>query len=193
MYVKNMLLTPNSFFPGLSFVEVNINNRLKEINSGFSTQEMQNNIVKLGLTYGGYSEDRSWMWQNTYLKNKDAIHLGVDINVPCGTNVNIPFISEVIDVYNDADTDIGWGTRLIVKRGSYAIILAHLQKIPHLAGDMLMPGFKATVGTYPDNGNVFEHLHVQVMHIDNLNIEKLDGYGTYEDLKTNLNPFAIDL
>ena len=54
---------------------------------------------KLGIdfSYGGWLEDRSTLWRGSYLDQKRKyIHLGVDFNVPAGTQVAIERAATVI-------------------------------------------------------------------------------------------------
>jgi hypothetical protein len=46
------------------------------------------------------------------------------------------------------------------------------------------------VGTYPTNGNVFQHLHIQCIRPED--IYAFDGYGFKKDLKNNPNPFEVN-
>jgi murein DD-endopeptidase MepM/ murein hydrolase activator NlpD len=46
------------------------------------------------------------------------------------------------------------------------------------------------VGTWPTNGNTFQHLHVQV--VKKLDLTNFDGYGYIKDLPNNPNPFQFD-
>lgn len=149
------------------------------------------------LTFGGYGENRSDIWKGTYLdKEQKYIHLGVDLNVPVGTRVYAPFDCVGRMFYKDLDTEIGWGGQLIISKDYETdyplLVFGHLNPDSintnryHKKGDLL-----GKVGTWPTNGNVFEHLHIQ-SYIGRGNVAKLDGYGTIEDLKASPNPFEVE-
>jgi murein DD-endopeptidase MepM/ murein hydrolase activator NlpD len=146
--------------------------------------------------FGGYGEYRGDVWGDTYLKeSKKFIHLGVDINMPFGTRVITPVDVQIVDIFKDKDEKIGWGGRVILKNGNNFLVLAHLnpdslpfQKSPYpylKKGDVV-----GTIGTFPTNGNTFEHLHVQVLK-KNI-FSDFDGYGHSSDLIDNPNPFDVD-
>ena len=146
------------------------------------------------ITYGGYGENRGTIFANTYLsQTKKFIHLGVDINVEYGTVIRLPFDVTVLNRFTDVDIKLGWGGRMIVevKKNKPALVFAHLDYtlLPHKtyikAGEML-----GIVGTWPTNGNTFEHLHIQA--IDHRNFHNFDGYGHAFELAYNPDPFSID-
>lgn len=205
-----MKLNCNSFFDG-EFKEVNLNSYLfyysilnKYKSKDFSKPEIQQYFIKkIGYnSYGGYGENRKNIFKGTYLdKNKNYIHLGIDINVKAGTKIKCPFDAQVVDIFVDEDIGIGWGGRLILgKNKSFTfrdfkfplLVLAHLkpEKLPIKTfikkGEIL-----GEVGTWPTNGNVFEHLHIQC--INHCHYRNFDGYGKKEDLKNNPNPFKVEL
>jgi hypothetical protein len=191
-----MKLNCNSFFDG-EFKEINLNDFLSKTNihDTKSPQLVQDELNKLGYnTFGGYGENRKDIFRGSYLeKTKTYFHLGIDINIKAGTPIKCPFDCFLYDVFIDTDTDIGWGGRIILKKNNKcpALILAHLNpekmpyKVIYLKGDIL-----GEVGTWPNNGNVFQHLHVQA--VENLDVKKLDGYGHVEDLLNHPNPFEIE-
>jgi murein DD-endopeptidase MepM/ murein hydrolase activator NlpD len=193
-----MKLNVNSFFDG-SFDHLNLNdfyllNKDKIPDSKVPSQ-IDVLLKQLGRnTYGGYGENRKDIWKNTYLdKSGGYIHLGVDINIPCGTEIKCPFDAEVVDVFVDQDQSIGWGGRLILTTDDRfpLLVLGHIEpssltsKIFVNKGDVL-----GVVGTWPHNGNTFEHLHVQSTY--SLDFATLDGYGFYTDLSANPNPFTTE-
>lgn len=146
-------------------------------------------------TYGGYGENRKDIWKGTYLdKDKKYIHLGIDINVPAGTRIECPFNCVIYDRFKDIDTKIGWGGRLILQReiNQPYLILAHLNpQFLLFPSNYIRKGqILGEVGTWPTNGNTFQHLHVQAVY--DLDIKNFDGYGSLEDLKNNPNPFEIE-
>ena len=154
------------------------------------------NLIKMlpEYSFGGYGEDRKNIWKGTYLdKTKEYIHLGVDINVPFRTKVYSPTDATVIDVFTDVDTQIGWGGRVILQSEPAApyIIFAHLDP----SSIFVKPKQKIKwnelighVGTWPSNGNTFEHLHLQ-LRLSN-DFDTMDGYGMESDLINNPCPFT---
>ena len=141
-------------------------------------------------SYGGYLEDRQHLWRGSYLSAKGTfLHLGVDFNVPQGTQVAVVEDSLVMLVDEDTDLDGGWGPRVFLKPSSarrlkIVQIFAHLQAVRVQPGDRLAPGTVfAEVGGPPHNGNWHPHLHIQAVrepHFQEILIERfseLDGYG----------------
>lgn len=195
-----MKINCNSFFDG-DFKYVNLNDfYLENINQIPDTKNpelFQNCLNALGeLTYGGYGENRKDLWKGTYLdEGEKYTHLGIDINVRAGTPIRLPFDCYLAQVFVDMDTDVGWGTRVILETKSpYLMVLGHLENGMY---DILGNGFAkkkgeiiGKVGTWPRNGNVFEHLHVQMIKPENF--KKFDGYGTVKDLIDNPNPFEVE-
>ena len=188
--IRNLLPTMAS----MPFIDINLDllfqNRISPlVTPPFSILVQQRIIwqetLRLGAyTYGGYLEDREFTWQKTYLeKDKKFIHLGVDINVPANTPVFSPIDGRVIDILVDTDEDIGWGARVIVepsRAGHPLLLFAHLAPDIVSLGRIQQGDSIGLVGTYPQNGNVFEHLHVQAIHphvlTDPTWKESLDGY-----------------
>ena len=194
-----MKLTPNSFFPGLDFKEINLNDFLKEKQLDYTNPaQIQNELDNLKyLTYGGYGENRKDIAKGSYLdETKNYIHLGIDINVPKGTPIYIPFYCKLVGFLQDTDTDVGWGQRIILKkdrsRNDFLLVLAHLDPkyICNFNCGILKQQLLGFVGTWPTNGNTFQHLHIQCIKQENIN--DFDGYGKKRDLKNNPNPFEIE-
>lgn len=167
-------------------------------------QLMVNDVNKkygLDFSYGGWMEDRSFLWRGHYLDEKKTyIHLGIDMNVLAGTEVAVNFDAIAVKTDNDYPEDGGWGTRVILKHGKKPVylIFAHLdQNVQCKAGDFLKAGqIFAMVGKPPSNGNWFEHMHLQAIQEDYYNkLEKnnlwdeLDGYGAEEDIALNAQRF----
>jgi murein DD-endopeptidase MepM/ murein hydrolase activator NlpD len=171
-------------------------------------QEMVNDVhakYSLDYSYGGWMEDRSFLWRGHYLEGEGAfIHLGVDINAPTGTEVAADFDVSVAKIDDDYPEEGGWGPRVILKHASYPIymIYAHLDReILCKIGDTLQKGTVfAKVGNAPYNGNWFSHCHVQTISADYYaELEKsgdwgqLDGYGSAEDAAVNAKRFVDPL
>lgn len=147
-------------------------------------------------SYGGYLEDRRRLWRGSYLEKTGAfIHLGVDFNVPAGTELVSGHSATVLLVDDDGDRDGGWGTRMIIEPAiaghDIYLIYAHIQNVRFQAGDEIDAGdVLGEVGGPPDNGNWYPHLHVQSVlpeYFDQVmldNFEQLDGYGRAEDIET---------
>jgi len=197
-----MRLHPHSLFPNHQFRIENLDllvarhiPREHRINPALK-QELFNTLHKSGIiSYGGYGEDRSTMWKGTYMEQTGAFtHLGVDVNVRHKTPIQLPFETRVIDSRIFTDLDVGWGPRLILETSHPAnplIILGHLSS-PLPQQNTILPANVpfATVGTYPSNGNVFEHLHIQlVARTTPLNVLTLDGYGQPSELPLYPDPF----
>ena len=171
-------------------------------------QEMVHAVhIKYGLdfSYGGWMEDRSFLWKGSYLdKEKNFVHLGVDLNVPSGTEIAISFKAEVVKIDDDYPEDGGWGPRIIVKHLSRPVyfIFAHLDRgISCQNGDILKVGdVFAKVGKAPQNGNWFPHLHVQTIsaeyyaELERTNTwSELDGYGIKNEIALNATRFQDPL
>jgi murein DD-endopeptidase MepM/ murein hydrolase activator NlpD len=151
----------------------------------------------IDYSYGGWMEDRSFLWKGTYLEGEaKPIHLGVDINVPAGSEIAADFNGSIVRIDDDFPEEGGWGPRIIVKHDVEPIymIYAHLDReINHKVGDILKTGdVFAKVGKPPYNGNWFAHVHVQVITEEYYNIlessnrwRDLDGYGSVQDISSN--------
>lgn len=159
----------------------------------------------LDFSYGGWMEDRSVLWKGSYLDRWNTFtHLGIDVNVPAGTEIAAPFDGEAARIDDDYPEDGGWGPRVILKHASLPIymIFAHLDRsIECKVGQRLVKGqVFAKVGKAPYNGNWFPHLHLQTISKDYYEkIEKedlwaeLDGYGASEDIEGNSALFSDPL
>jgi len=135
-------------------------------------------------SYGGYLEDRSHLWRGHYQeKTKKFIHLGIDYNVPAGTDVSAPHDVVVEESWSDTDQDGGWGGRLIVRdveAGRY-IILGHLDPATLPAvGTRLRAGDRlGIIGPVAVNGGWYPHLHVQcVSELSSSHPIEIDGYSS---------------
>jgi murein DD-endopeptidase MepM/ murein hydrolase activator NlpD len=123
---------------------------------------------RLGVdfTYGGYLEDRSHLWRGHYQEALGRfIHLGVDYNVPAGTDVFAARRMKVQEVKKDEDQDGGWGGQIIflLPETDLYVIYAHLEHTDLPAvGRTFEEGEKVgVVGSSSVNGGWFPHLHVQ--------------------------------
>ncbi len=147
----------------------------------------------IDFSYGGWLEDRSSIWKDSYLEEENApIHLGIDVNAPAGTAIGADFDSTIVRIDDDHPEEGGWGPRIIVKHASAPVymIYAHLDRtIEVKVGDTIKKGdIFARVGTAPYNGNWYPHVHIQTMSPEAYedavkdNFTELDGYGAVEDL-----------
>lgn len=158
-------------------------------------------------TYGGYLEDRRFLWNTSYLDTTGSyLHLGVDFNVPQHTKVAALFSGKVVRIDDDYDLEGGWGPRIILqpnpidgRRMPYAIF-AHLFSPQVRVGDNVGENtILATVGGAPYNGNWFPHLHIQTVEADLFHtllrddLRSLDGYGHERDRDQLLSNFPNPL
>lgn len=141
----------------------------------------------LAFSFGGYLEDRSTVWRDSYLTPKNTyLHLGVDYNAPIGTEVAIDHDAEVIFTMDDTPLIGGWGSHVMFKLSDAPMYLlyGHLDKnLRAEAGQKLSPGTVfATVGAPNVNGHWYSHVHVQALTPETFakfekDIDALDGYG----------------
>lgn len=142
----------------------------------------------LDVSYGGWLEDRSDLWEGSYLDATRAyLHLGVDVNAPVGTRVAVGRAADVLAVDDDSPLVGGWGNRVIVRLREEPIVLiyAHLARgVLCTPGDALVPGDAfARLGPPQENGSWFSHVHVQAIRADYFDsltptdLADLDGYG----------------
>lgn len=150
-------------------------------------------------SYGGYLEDRSTLWKGHYHDPDKMTHLGIDFNVPAGTDVYLPFLGALVFKTHDKDQHGGWGARCDFKHcdwtnhaNDFYFILAHLDpdSISLEVDDNTFLGKGIKIGKVGDsdiNGGWFPHLHLQCVsaneyeaHADPMEI---DGYGGGNELK----------
>jgi murein DD-endopeptidase MepM/ murein hydrolase activator NlpD len=128
--------------------------------------------------YGGYMENRSFLWRGSYLKPNNSIHLGVDFSFAAGTPIHCPVAFEVKDIFRDPDQSGGWGERVLIETEKGLVIFAHLSGVS-LKGEknnFYSAGtFIGTVATKHSNGGWFPHLHLQ--GVKNVGLIHLDGYS----------------
>jgi hypothetical protein len=217
-----MFDTVNMIFPSLkgkTFGYVNLNTEAAEwcasknfkydrknnllLNPDISQEMLEDAHKKyvVDYSYGGWMEDRNILCGGTYLEKTGVfIHLGVDLNVPAGTEVATDFIASVVKIDDDYPEKSGWGPRVILKHSALPIymIYAHLdRKIKCQTGDVLEKGnVFAKVGKAPYNGGWFAHCHVQSIsfkYYDKLKKsnkwELLDGYGSSDEITLNAGRF----
>jgi murein DD-endopeptidase MepM/ murein hydrolase activator NlpD len=195
-----MKITIERFIAGKAIVPINLNDWYKKWRHLIPNTKIPFQIQRqLNLlpnhTYGGYGEYRGDIWDGTYLsKHKVYTHLGIDINIPYGSIVRSPFSCEVVDSFTDLDEHIGWGGRVILQRtvNGPKLVIAHLDPslLPKKGSFLRENQCIGVVGTYPKNGNTFQHIHLQVIY--HSCYDDFDGYGFPADLKDNPNPFEIE-
>lgn len=153
------------------------------------------------FSYGGYGEDRSILWHDTYLDTLRAYHhLGIDINVPAWTRIVSPISGRVVVSDHDKDHPTapqhhGWGNRLIITPddSEYALILAHLSSDTRRVVGTIITRWETlwTIWTPKQNGWWFEHFHIQAISRRKLEdimrawkLSELDGYAVSMDEET---------
>ena len=119
-------------------------------------------------SFCGFLEDRRHVLRGSYLEQDQTwIHIGVDFNVPAGTNVAATWKGFVECIDDDSPEVGGWGPRVVIRlahRPNIILFFAHLGEILCKEKQVLNPGdLIATVGAPPNNGFWFPHLHVQAI------------------------------
>lgn len=203
-----MLLTVQTLFPHVpQFVEINLNEWLKThcaerpVGAAAYQMEIDRMLGELQVAaYGGWMEQREWMWSGSYMEaEKNFTHLGVDVYLHRGTSVQLPFPVRVLDTFYNKDDEVGWGGRITVQRDEShpAIVLGHLEKHLPKVGTVISTGDPiGRLATWPMNGNVFEHLHIQLIRpglVPMIDWHELDGYGFPSDAADFPHPFRTDV
>ena len=151
-------------------------------------------ILSADILYGGYLEDRSFLWRGSYMEPSKFLHLGLDFVAPAGTMVCIDQLARLVQVYQDPPGDTeGWGTRLLfqlIKEPRIHLVYGHLRPnaLLHNVEDYFQPGQHiGDLGDPTENGGWSAHLHVQAIRGS---IEEflddpaaLDGYGELDQLE----------
>jgi hypothetical protein len=143
-------------------------------------------------SYGGYMENRSFLWRGTYLTPTNSIHLGIDVNFPMATPIVCPIEFELLEAFYDGDQNGGWGGRVLIKTKYGLVLFAHI--VTALAGKKYYRG-NTIVGYVADktnNGGWYPHLHIQ--GINDLRLMKnIDGYSKmYKDIRKDYpNPLPL--
>lgn len=147
-------------------------------------------------SYGGYLEDRSFLWRGTYLEERVGggfVHLGVDVTAPQYAAVHCPVGGRVIQSFVDTDQDGGWGGVCVVKTWNDRLVLfAHLDLVDDLMTGREWPDSAVLGYVAPTrrNGGWFPHLHLQgLTHV--MDLTKLDGYGPKEDADKFPDPLKL--
>ncbi len=129
-----------------------------------------NKTLDVDATYGGWLEDRSIIWSGCYMAEEEKFtHLGVDFNVPAGSEVALSFNGTVVLLDDDTPEAHGWGPRVIVKLQAYPIYLIYAHLDPAVKENLKTGAFLhageifAKVGASEHNGGWYPHLHVQAL------------------------------
>ena len=144
-------------------------------------------------SYGGWLENRSVIFQYTYLKNTQSwIHLGIDINVPIGTPVLAALDGTIHSVNTDYPEEGGWGNYVILRHQidgiTFFSITGHLGKKGLVAENQKVPRGEILgyVGKIGENGFWRPHTHFQFISQTEMQLREnpwtLDGYGKAQDL-----------
>lgn len=130
---------------------------------------------RIDYSHGGYLEDRSLLWQGSYIKPDEGWHLGIDYNVPEGTAVCLPISAKLMLSSVDPDKRWGWGGKLVFEAKGMFLILGHLREMVAETEHIYERGSEVGVIASPlSNGGWYPHLHVQIAGRLDLS---LDGYG----------------
>ncbi len=154
--------------------------------------------MRVDYSYGGYLEDRSTLWRGHYMSPDTMVHLGIDYNVPVGTEVCLPHGGDIVYIGMEDIDNGGWGGRMDFKSRTLPVyfIIGHLdpdsilqfhpsKKQRRWFGGYPQHHVLALVGDSGFNGGWFPHIHLQCVakeeyesHIDPMEI---DGYGKMTD------------
>lgn len=197
-----MVLLPKNF-PGLKgarWVKVDLNQLAKDefvgqLDNRLNDPHYCDKWVKMvalkrnaDFTYGGYMEDRSFLWRGHYHNPTCMRHLGVDYNVPAGTIVAVPQACKVVHVVTDTSYG-GWGGCVFFElkrpyRGAPYFLYGHLAHsgLPKVGQWFAAGEAVARVGVPKENGVWFPHLHVQCFDQAwfgrySPKLDDMDGYG----------------
>lgn len=142
--------------------------------------------IGANYSYGGWLEDRSTVWNGTYLdEGQKYIHAGIDIHAPAGTPVTLDYPGVVVHKDDDFPEEGGWGPRVLIKLDDYPITLIYAHLDPDInvsKGDHLSPNTVfARIGPFTHNGGWFPHVHVQALSQEAYSIflnnpTDIDGY-----------------
>lgn len=158
-------------------------------------------------SYGGYLEDRSNLWRGHYHDPDSMFHLGMDFNVPAGTEVALPHGGDVVYIGEEKDQNGGWGGRIDFKSRTLPVyfIIGHLDpasiwqfhpsKQPRSwAGWYPQQHVIGLVGDSSVNGGWYPHVHLQVVANEVYESYKAKGKpsGSMPPAYAHLDPSKID-
>ena len=74
----HVILSPDQIFTGTIFREVNLNDELQGRFASFprdpsGQQARVHSLGASGVTFGGWMDDRSWLWTGTYMDTWESI------------------------------------------------------------------------------------------------------------------------
>ena len=165
---------------------------------------VQRNVCGGSPTYGGFLEDRSFLWRG-FEDSKHMLHLGIDINnLECDIDICAPADLTIHHVFKHDATFNGWGGRIIAEldteyKGAKYLLLGHLnpQTLPSVGQRFCRYQVLARLGSPSNNGNWFCHLHVQLnkqkfmdRYKDNLDL--LDGYALTDSEVKEVDDLVTD-
>lgn len=136
---------------------------------------------------GGYLEDRSHILIGTHIREEWRIfHLWVDIIFPAGTKLHSPLDGKIYEKWYEPWDGNYWGYIIIehcINDSSFFILYGHLS-YNSITNKEIITGWEqfATLGGKSENGNWFEHLHLQVFTGKDLEKWKNKGYCSANDL-----------
>lgn len=134
-----------------------------------------------GFTVGRYAEDRTIYRRHALFNNREAprtVHLGVDLNVPVGTDVYAP-IEAIVHSFKDNTAPGDYGPTVILQHQLQGMVFftlyGHLcrEDLKNIKkGQVIQKGQAfAHVGSELENGQWPSHLHFQIIK----NIGKWQG------------------
>lgn len=156
-------------------------------------KHVQQNICGGRPTYGGFLENRSFLWRG-FENSKHMLHLGVDVNnLEPGAEICAPADLEIFHIFKDEAKRNGWGARIIAKldiehNGAQYLLLGHLDAatVPKVGQRFRKDDTIAILGNPDNNGGWSTHLHVQLnkqKFIERFkeDLDKLDGYALTDE------------
>ena len=174
-YIKLLPIIGDSFNESPLYISLGEDSNYYSLFADASQVEFQQSLEELierkGKTWSvsGYLENRSTMLREIphMVAEKRFYHLGIDINLPCGTKLYAPYDCEVaLSKYEDGYGNYGGITVLKFQSSkTYYMLFGHLNpdKLP-IVGEILKKGEAfAQLGNMSENGNWFYHTHLQVL------------------------------
>jgi hypothetical protein len=134
-----------------------------------------------------YLEDRSYRLKWTHLINEWRVyHLGIDIIAPAGTTISNPLYGTVVESTVESGK-AGYGGYVIIKYThhwlSFFVLFGHLDPMTlHSVGSIKAWENIGNIWSDKVNGGWTSHLHMQTFTGKDLNIWKMKGYCTLEDI-----------
>jgi murein DD-endopeptidase MepM/ murein hydrolase activator NlpD len=160
-----------------------------------SRKQQLERLLGLDWYYGGWMEDRSIVWSDTYLKDTgNFLHLGIDLSVRAGTMVFSLADGPIVHAGTDTPLKGGWGGHVVqiiqFRNKPHALIYCHLGFLQYRNPENISKGaLIGLIGNKSENGGWGEHLHLQlVADIEDVTdwarfMDKdMDGYGNVRDL-----------